>query len=209
VKYLYLHGFGSSPLAKKAVAFADYFAPKGIVFERPDLRVPTFERMTLSAMIDTVRARIAGEDTIIVGSSLGGLTASRVAEREPHVRGLVLLAPAFQLAARWRTTLGAAYDDWARTGWRDVTMTTGEPAKLHFEFMTDLAAIDVGFPAIAVPTLIFHGTRDDAVPIEHSRRFVATCPSARLVEVDDTHELMASLPTMLAETERHFGGIQM
>ena len=75
--------------------------------------------------------------------------------------------------------------------------------------MTDLAAVDVGFPAITVPTLIFHGTRDDAVPIEHSRRFVATCPSARLVEVDDTHELMASLPTMLAETARHFGGIQM
>ena len=65
---------------------------------------------------------------MLIGSSLGGLTAARVAEGEPRVKALVLLAPAFQLVERWREALGPAWDDWQRTGWREVTdYTTGGP----------------------------------------------------------------------------------
>src|SRR5689334_9823071 len=93
--------------------------------ERLNLRVPSFEHLRLSAMIETVRAHVA-ERTVIIGSSLGGLTAARVAERDARVIALVLLAPAFQLAARWRDVLGAEWDEWKRTGWREVNdYTTG------------------------------------------------------------------------------------
>lgn len=205
VSYLYLHGFGSSPLAKKAVAFAERFPE--LAFARPDLRVPSFEHMTLSAMIAATRAAIGDDRAVIVGSSLGGLTAARTAERDPRVRALVLLAPAFQLAARWRAMLGDAFAAWEATGWRDVTMTTGEPARLHFDFIRDLERVDVGVPAIAVPTLIFHGTRDDVVPIAHSRAFVAANPHARLVELDDGHELMAALPAILDGSAAFFASL--
>ena len=207
MRHLYLHGFASGPNSKKGVAFAEHFAARGRSLERLDLRVPSFEHLRLSAMIDTVRAAI-GADTdraILLGSSLGGLTAARVAERDPRVAALVLLAPAFQLAERWRTTLGPAFDDWRRTGWREVLdFTTGRPARVDFGFVEDAAALDLGFPDVRVPTLILHGTADDVVPVDHSRRFAAGRPHVRLIELADGHELVASLPTLLAESERFF-----
>ena len=178
MRVLYLHGYASGPQSIKGVAFEQHFAPRGIAIERLDLRVPSPEHLRLSAMIDVVRARLA-DDTIVIGSSLGGLTAARVAEREARVKALVLMAPAFQLAARWR----------------------GQP-DVDPEFLADVAAIDVGWPDVRVPALILHGVRDDVVPIEHSRSFAAGRANVELVELDDGHDLVASLPRLLAETER-------
>ncbi|MBS1120018.1 MAG: hypothetical protein H6Q90_2246 [Deltaproteobacteria bacterium] len=202
--FLYLHGFASGPRSNKAIAFAEHYAARNVTVECLDLRVPSFPHLRLSAMLEVVRTAIGGRDRVVLfGSSLGGLTAARVAERDPRVVALVLLAPAFQLIPRWRDQLGAEWDAWRRTGWREVTdHTTGQPARIDFAFTEDVAAIDVGFPDVRVPTLILHGTRDDAVPIDHSRRFAAGRPQVRLVELDDNHELIASLPRLLAESDR-------
>ena len=59
-------------------------------------------------------------------------------------------------------------------------------------------------PIAACPTLIIHGTRDETVPIRVSRDYVRAAPNARLVEVDDTHDLGASLERISAELQRHF-----
>lgn len=201
VRYLYLHGFASGPSSTKGVAFESHFGPLGIRIERLDLRVPSFEHLRLSAMIERVRGELA-EQTVLIGSSLGGLTAARVAVGEPRVKALVLLAPAFQLVERWREALGPAWDEWNRTGWREVTdYTTGKPARVDFGFVEDAERVDVGFPDVTCPTLIFHGKNDDVVPIQRSRDFAARHPQVRLVELDDGHELVVSLPTLLAETQ--------
>ena len=202
-RYLYLHGFASGPHSQKGVAFEDHFAPCGIAIERLDLRVPSFERLRLSAMIDTVRTAIGDADrAVLIGSSLGGLAASRVAERDPRVVALVLLAPAFQLVERWRLHLADAWDDWRRSGWYEVPdRTTGQTARVDFGFAEDVAAIDVGFPEIAISTLILHGVRDEVVPIARSREFAAINDQVELVELDDDHELIASLPRLLIEAE--------
>lgn len=198
---LYLHGFASGPQSTKGVAFEKHFAAKGIAIERMNLRVPSFEHLRLSAMLATVHAAIT-DSAILIGSSLGGLTAARVAERDPRVRAVILMAPAFQLVARWREQLGAEWDTWRATGWREVAdYTTGKLAKIDFGFVEDVEAIDVGYPDVRVPTLILHGTGDDVVPIERSRTFAAGKPWVRLVELDDGHELVHSLPTLLAESE--------
>lgn len=207
-RHLYLHGFASGPRSAKGVAFAEHFARRGITFDRLDLRVPSFEHLRLSAMIEAAGRAIGGPDdrAVVVGSSLGGLTAARLAERDPRVTRLVLMAPAFQLRARWEQILGPAFAEWKRTGWREVLdYTTRQPARVDFGFIEDASAIDVGFPDVRVPTLILHGTRDDSVPIEHSRRFAAERPNVELIELDDGHELTASLPRLLAETERFLG----
>ena len=201
MNFLYLHGFGSSPAAKKGQAFSAHFAPLGVDFRRPDLNLPSFEHLRLSAMIEAATAA-AGDAAIVVGSSLGGLTAARTAARTPAIRALILLAPAFQLAARWRATLGPAFDAWQRTGTRDVTVSTGETRSIDFGFIEDAERVDVGFPEVTVPTLIFHGVHDDAVPVDSSRRFAAGRPNVRLVEVDDDHELVRSLPIMLPAAEQ-------
>jgi len=207
-RHLYLHGFASGPRSAKGVAFAEHFARRGITFDRLDLRVPSFEHLRLSAMIEAAGRAIGGPDdrAVVVGSSLGGLTAARLAERDPRVTRLVLMAPAFQLMARWEQILGPAFAEWKRTGWREVLdYTTRQPARVDFGFIEDASAIDIGFPDVRVPTLILHGTRDDSVPIEHSRRFAAERPNVELIELDDGHELTASLPRLLAETERFLG----
>ncbi len=197
VNFLYLHGFGSSPASKKGHVFTEYFAERGIRIERLDLRVPSPAHLRLSAMIETAQAKV-GDGAILIGSSLGALTAARVAERELKVRGLILLAPAFQLAKRWREAL-PGFSDWVTTGFRTVTSADGTVAELDFGFVEDVEAIDVGFPDARCPTLVFHGTHDEAVPIEHSQKFVASHPNARLFELDDDHELLHSLAVMLPE----------
>jgi hypothetical protein len=202
-RFLYLHGFASGPRSTKAVAFADHYARRGIALDRLDLRVPSLPHLRLSAMLDVVHQAIGTphDRAVVFGSSLGGLTAARAAERDPRIMALVLLAPAFHLIDRWRQLPG--WDDWRRTGWRDIhDYTTNQPARIDFGFADDVMAIDVGYPDIRVPTLILHGTRDDTVPIEASRTFARGKPHVRLVELDDGHDLIASLPRLLDEADR-------
>jgi pimeloyl-ACP methyl ester carboxylesterase len=204
VRFLYLHGFASGPQSKKGMRFTEHYAARGVDVERLDLRVPSFEHLRLSAMIDRAQRAIGDENerAIVFGSSLGGLTAARLAERDSRVGGLVLLAPAFQLVERWRDALGAELADWQRTGWREVLdYTTGKPARVDYGFIEDVSAIDVGFPDVRVPTLILHGVRDDVVPVAHSRRFAAGKRHVRVVELDDGHELTESLPRLLEEAD--------
>jgi pimeloyl-ACP methyl ester carboxylesterase len=199
VRCLYLHGFASGPSSTKGVAFERHFAGRHEIV-RMDLRVPSLEHLRLSAMIDRVAAAVEPGD-VLIGSSLGGLTAARVAEKDPRVAAVVLMAPAFGIIDRWRDVLGAEFDDWQRAGWRTITdYTTGQPARVDFAFVEDAAAIDVGLPSVTQPALLLHGRADDVVPIERSRAFARAHPHARLVELDDGHELIASLPVLLSET---------
>jgi pimeloyl-ACP methyl ester carboxylesterase len=209
---LYLHGFASGPRSKKGVEFEAHFARKGIAVSRLDLRVPSFEHLRLSTMIETVRAAIDHAGTgrvVLIGSSLGGLTAARVAERDDRVKAVVLLAPAFQLAERWRESLGTtAWEDWRTTGWREVDdYTTGGKSRVDFGFVEDVERTDVGYPKVDVPALVMHGIDDPVVPVERSRTFAAGRPNVRLVELSDGHELVASLPRLLAETEAFLDGL--
>ncbi len=202
-RFLYLHGFASGPHSAKAVAFAEEFARRGVGLDRLDLQLPSLEHLRLSAMIAEVQSAIGDprERAVIIGSSLGGLTAARVAERDARVSALILLAPAFQLIARWRQLPG--WDEWRRRGWREIhDYKTNKPARIDFEFAAEASTLDVGYPDVRVPTLILHGTRDEVVDIEHSRTFARGQPHVRLVELDDGHDLIASLPRMFDETAK-------
>ena len=206
---LYLHGFASGPGSKKGVAVAERFAGRGVAVQRLDLRVPSMERLSLGAMMATTTAAIGGERerAVLIGSSLGGLTAARVAELDPRVCMLVLLAPAFRFAERWRARLGAeGWDAWMRGSWLETQdHATGGVARVHADFAVEAEAIDAAgdsWPDVRVPTLILHGVHDDVVPVETSRAFAAGKRHVRLIELEDGHELVASLPVVLAEIER-------
>jgi hypothetical protein len=140
---------------------------------------------------------------IVLGSSLGGLTAARVAEQDARMCAHVLLAPAFRLVERWRARIGAAeWEAWRTTGYLETKdHAHGGMARVGFGFTEDVARVEArgsGWPDVRVPTLIIHGTGDDIVPVEGSRRWATGKQHVHLVEVDDGHELVASLDSSCA-----------
>ncbi len=212
--FLYLHGFASSPGSTKARAFAGWAARRRVPLEVLDLRVPSFEGLLFSAIQARVIEAIdaaggARARVVLIGSSLGGLTACRVAEADPRVAAVFAMAPAFQLAARWEARIGSeAWRCWKETGFLEVDdHATKQKARVHFGFVEELARIDreLGpWPDVRVPVQIVHGTRDDIVDVELSRDWAAGKRHVRLVEVDDGHELTASVPRILEEADDFF-----
>jgi len=181
--------------------------------ERLDLRRPSLEHLRLSAMMAHVGDRVGDshDRAVLFGSSLGGLTACRVAERDARVCALVLLAPAFGLARAWRTRLGEdGWHRWLERGWLEVhDHATGGTARVDHGFVEELErmdAHDAGMPDVRVPTLIVHGVHDETVDIARSRTFAQGKRHVRLVEVDDGHELVASLPRIEAEADAFLAG---
>jgi uncharacterized protein len=212
-RWLYLHGFASGPGSAKGTRIAEHFEETGVTVERLDLRRPSMEHLRLSAMIAHVREAIGTPEdrAVVLGSSLGGLTAARVAEEDARVCALVLLAPAFGLVERWRARIGEAeWEAWRTTGYLETKdHARGGMARFDFGFTEDVARVEArgsGWPDVRVPTLIVHGTRDDTVPVEGSRRWAAGKPHVRLVEVDDGHELVLSLDLIVREAEHHLAG---
>jgi uncharacterized protein len=202
MQVLYLPGFASGPKSTKAVAYIDHFAQQGVAVEALDLRRPSFEHLRLTAMIQHVRDSITGP-AILIGSSLGGLTAARVAERDDRVKAVVLLAPAFRLANRWQAQLGPEWDEWQRTGWREVfDYTTNGSSRVDFGFIEDILTFGRDLPKVTVPALVLHGTHDDTVPIDYSRELAKDHPNVELIELDDGHQLIDSIPRLIAETDR-------
>lgn len=208
-RWLYLHGFASGPGSKKGVAIASHYEQIGVPMERLNLRLPSFERLRLSAMIQATRSAIGGERdrAVLFGSSLGGLTASRVAEADARVFALVLLAPALNFPARWRAHLGEEkWLEWERGEWLSVhDHVTHTTARVDFGFARDAAEVDERaggpWPDVRVPTLIIHGRRDETVDINLSRTWSAGKRHVRLVEVDDGHELTSSLDVITREAD--------
>jgi uncharacterized protein len=176
--FLYLHGFASSVQSHKARAFAAWAKDRGIALDVLDLRVPSMAGLRFSAIKARVREAIdAGGPrgrSVLIGSSLGGLTACRVAEEEPRVAGVFLMAPAFRLAERWRTRLGEeAFRAWEKDGFLEVDdYGAKSKVKVEYGFVEELARLDAandGWPDVRVPTCIVHGTKDDVVSVDLSR----------------------------------------
>lgn len=207
-RWLYLHGFASSPQSTKARAFQAWGAERGLAIDALDLRVPSFEHLRLSAIKARVREAIGGERdrAVLIGSSLGGLTACRVAEDDPRVCAVLAMAPAFHLADTWRTTMGeSAWERWRAEGTLEVDdHATKAKRRLDFGFVEELATLDAEPADVRVPVLIVHGITDDVVAIERSRTWARGRPHVHLVEVDDGHELGRSIPRILAEADAFF-----
>jgi pimeloyl-ACP methyl ester carboxylesterase len=201
---VYLHGFASGPGSTKARAIAGRFAGQGVPVAVPDLTpgADGFERSTPTSMLAVAEEALAASPGPhgVIGSSLGGWLAALAASRLPAVERLVLLAPAFRLHERWSARAGAR----GLAQWRDAGSTevfhhaTARNRRIGWAFFED-AARWPAFPEVKVPTLVLTGRRDDTVPLEDVEAWVARTPAARLVVVDDGHELTASLDRIWEE----------
>jgi uncharacterized protein len=199
---LYLHGFASGPGSAKGRAFEERFGRIGVRVHRADLTPGPdgFERSTpLTMLAEAEKALAATGARAVMGSSLGGYLAAVMASRNPTIQRLVLLAPAFRLCERWRARLTPGeLAAWKEDGlWVDHR-ATGDRRRLEYRFMEDAGSLP-SFPEVRVPTLCVAGRRDDIVPLEDVAAFVERTPGARLVALDDGHELAASVPRIFEE----------
>ncbi|MBX9669999.1 MAG: S9 family peptidase, partial [Candidatus Obscuribacterales bacterium] len=76
---------------------------------------------------------------------------------------------------------------------------------LNYQFVEDLESYDTRNIRVSVPTIILHGINDDVVPIGESRTFISNNQDiAQLIELDDKHELIESLPKIWSHAEDFF-----
>lgn len=194
---IYLHGFASGPGSKKAQYFRTRFAELGIPLEIPDLAAGDFEHLTIGGQLRVIERAAAGRPATLLGSSMGGYLAALYAARHPEVERLVLMAPAFGFLRRWKSN-----EEWRRTGLLEV-WHYGEKRRrlLHYGLIEDAARYE-DYPRVAQPVLIFHGSRDETVPVEVSRAFAQGKPNVRLEVLESDHELLNVLDPMWEETRR-------
>jgi pimeloyl-ACP methyl ester carboxylesterase len=192
MRFLYLHGFASGPQSRKAREFQGALAasPGFPALEIPQLDEGNFEGLTISGQLDVMERTLRGEAACLIGSSLGGYLAALYASRHPEINRLVLLAPAFGFSSRWNELTGTEKMlSWRETGWLEVFhYAAGVPRRVHYGLYEDANRFPPE-PDFTQPALIFHGLGDDVVPVECSRRFVASHANVKLLEVDSDHEL--------------------
>lgn len=214
MNFLYLHGFASSPQSRKARFFKDKTEQNGWHCLVPDLNVPSFAALSLSAQIDLGLELINDlnetndSPLVIVGSSMGGLLAAlleqelRQQRAATKIQAIVLLAPGFGITKRWPQIIGEqGMQSWRETGFRPFFhYAANQELPLHFAFARELEQYKTDNFEINIPTIVFHGIDDQTVPIEHARQFAQLNPAAALVELDDGHELANSLDLIWLQT---------
>lgn len=191
MNYFYLHGFASSPQSAKAIYLRERLAELQIDLKIPDLNQGDFSRLTITRQIAQVEAELpAGVPVTLIGSSLGGLIAAWLGQRQLQVQRLVLLAPAFQFLSHWERALGAEKLQMWQMNQHIMVYHYGENRSLplDYEFVLDTEQYRDEQLWRPIPTLILHGRQDEVIPIQASRDF-GRRPWVELIELDSDHTL--------------------
>ncbi len=211
----YLHGFASSPESGKAEYLRARLAPLGIALHAPDFNAPDFSALTVSRMLEQVRAATAAlppGPVGLIGSSLGGFVAihaaaSQAADAAHPIARLVLLAPAVDFASGrdgWLTP--AELEQWRTTGWREVFHhALGRAVPLHFGFWEDGRRFDRFAARFDAPALVFQGDQDTVVNPTRVREWAASRANVRVRMLPDDHRLQSHLETIWTESAAFLG----
>jgi pimeloyl-ACP methyl ester carboxylesterase len=202
MRVIYLHGFASSPSSRKARFFREKFGAMGIPFDAPALDQGDFRSLTVTRQLAIVETLLPTVGALIMGSSLGGYLAALLAERHPEIARLVLLAPAFNLHELWTSQMtDQQLAEWERNGVVPVFHHgAGREVPIGYQFLAD-AKQYASFPSFSQPSLLFHGVRDNVVPIDLSVHYLTAHPNVRLFRMDSGHELTDVLDLIWQRTE--------
>ena len=221
---LHVHGFRSSVENTKARFFLDHALQRGYSWSHFDLpchgrsegRFSEFRVSTALEALSAVMRRFRGASLVLLGSSMGAwlaMLAARqlAASRDVRVKGAVLIAPAFDFFHHYfQNEPAEAMRQWQRDGIRRLTDHYDNRA-----YELDYAVLEDGMrhsllerpAAYDFPIRIFHGDRDDVVPIDLSHRFKALSAGSditlRVVKGGD-HTLNPQLARIAAEVDDLF-----
>lgn len=183
-------------------------------------------------------ARLAPEGAVIVGNSVGGFAAARLAIRRPElVKGLVLIdsggfvgrplqvrvfcalmaMPWFlksiypSFSARYMRSRTAADETAREVAIATVRRTEGSAAvsQLWRSFAWREHDLRGEASAIAAPVLLIWGRRDPVIPVRVARRLAQTLHDARLVVLNTGHVPHTSDPDSVARELVRFAGEAM
>jgi pimeloyl-ACP methyl ester carboxylesterase len=194
--------------------------------ESPAPRVPAGVSSFADAA-ESVVEQLVPEGAVVIGNSVGGFSAARLAIRRPElVRGLVIVdgggfAPRTPIVRGFCALMSrpwflrAIYPAFSRSYMRSrtdadrraqatgVAITRRDPglaavADLWRSFATPAHDLRAQAPSITAPTLLIWGRRDPVIPLRVGRRVADTIPGARLVELDTGHVPHTSAPDEFA-----------
>lgn len=202
--------------------------------ESPAGTVPA-SAMHLADVAEHAVELLAPAGAIVLGNSVGGFSATRMAIRRPElVKGLVIVdgggfagrpphVRAFcALMARPRF-LRAIYPSFSGRYMRSrtdadrrardcgVATTRADPglravSELWRSFASPEHDLREGAPSITAPTLVIWGQHDPVIPLKVGRRAAASIPGARLVVFDSGHVPHTTEPQRFAAELVAFAG---
>lgn len=209
MRVIYLHGFASSAQSSKARYFRERLAACGVGVETPDFNEPAFETLTVTRMLEQVSDAIGRSQgpLALIGSSLGAFVAANAAAGAP-VERLVLLAPALDFATNRMRELGEdGLARWKSTGRLDVFhYGFNRVMPVGYALYEDAGRYDTFALDLAMPILIFQGTRDTVVDPAVAARFARGRSNVTLRLLEDDHQLLGSLDRIW-EQSRDFLGL--
>lgn len=206
MRIVYLHGFASSPRSGKAQFFAKRFREKGAEVEIPELDRGYFQHLTITGQLTVLRECVGDDAAVLMGSSLGGYLAALFAAEHPNIEKLILMAPAFRFASRWREMYPAEEMAlWKQNGTYPIFhYGYGRKLPLAYEFVEDSLHYEEE-PEFSQPALILHGTRDQVVPVQISQSYAAQHATVQLRLFNSGHELTDVLEPMWDEVRVFLG----
>ena len=177
----------------------------------------------------------APDGAVVVGNSVGGFSATRLAIRRPElVRGLVIIdgggfvgrppqVRAFcgLMARPWfLRRVYPAFSSWYMRSRTDadrrardtgVATTRADPglhavAELWGSFASPEHDLRAAASGITAPTLVIWGRRDPVIPVKVGRRIAATIPGAEFAELDTGHVPHTTDPHAVADLLVPFAG---
>jgi pimeloyl-ACP methyl ester carboxylesterase len=195
---LYLHGFASSVRTAKGLALGARLAADAASYGIPDLEGGDFRALTMDGILARAAAAIDalpedGRAVLLIGSSLGGYTAARLAAlgATRPLAGALLIAPAFRFPSSWAARLGeAAIAQWRRDGERAFFHHAHErELPLGYGFLESCRDLP-DLPAQArCPVAIVHGLEDASVDWQGSAAYAGGRARVELHLVAGDHRL--------------------
>lgn len=178
------HGFGSGKNSKTNRLLAQKLNEQNIASFRFDFKghydsEGDISNVTISSGVEDLVAAIQFLKTCecvgfsklaLVGSSYGGNVALWYAAYHDDIRALVLKSPVSDYCKVRESQLGeTGICEWQKKGFALIE-GGGEQVKTNYEFYNDAKSKNTYELArnIKIPTLIFHGDKDDNVPIVQS-----------------------------------------
>ncbi len=219
--WFFVHGLNSNRRGEKALYFARQVARRGEAFASLDLTGHGDSEggllgLSLSRNLHDIERglRFVEQEgpfasVCLVGSSMGGLTALWYSALNPgKIAANLVVAPAFEMAGRLLLALGRGKAQKWREEGKTHLVTESAEFDLGYGFVEDEAHYPIAtlVRKLKTPTLILHGTHDEAVPHRLSKNFTQKVEVSRLTLIDEGDHRLTDHKEMLFEEMWEFVG---